>query len=129
MIDRVQHQRIRVLAAAAAERAGDRRRNAAARPRRADSICIIMKPGKTSAMPVSASVPRRETNQVSISPVEAWASMTRTFGQASRSRVASDRRLEQQAGARVEARLVSSKGKRRSAGRPRGGLRLVGRPI
>ena len=53
----------------------------------ADNIVIIMKPGKTSAMPVSASVPRRETHQVSIRPVEACASMTRMFGQASRSRV------------------------------------------
>ncbi len=34
----------------------------------ADSICIIMKPGNTNAMPVNASVPSRETNQVSIRP-------------------------------------------------------------
>ena len=53
----------------------------------ADSICIIMKPGNTSAMPASASVPRRETNQVSISPVEACASITSTFGHARRSSV------------------------------------------
>jgi hypothetical protein len=48
----------------------------------ADSICIIMKPGNTNAMPVNASRPSRETNQVSINPVEACASMTSTFGQA-----------------------------------------------
>ena len=52
-----------------------------------ESICIIMNTGKTSAMPASASVPRRETHQVSISPVEACASMTRMFGQARRSSV------------------------------------------
>ncbi len=52
-----------------------------------DSICIIMKPGNTSAMPASASVPRCETNQVSIRPVDAWASMTRTLGHARRSNV------------------------------------------
>ena len=48
----------------------------------AESICIIMKPGKTSAMPASASVPRRETHQVSIRPVEACAVITRMFGHA-----------------------------------------------
>ena len=53
----------------------------------ADSICISMKPGNTSAMPASASVPRCDTHQVSIRPVEACASITRMFGQASRSRV------------------------------------------
>ena len=53
----------------------------------AESICIIMNTGKTSAMPASASVPRRETHQVSMRPVEACASMTRMFGQARRSRV------------------------------------------
>ena len=52
-----------------------------------ESICIIMKPGNTSAMPASASVPRCETHQVSISPVEACTSMTRMFGQARRSKV------------------------------------------
>jgi hypothetical protein len=54
----------------------------------AESICIIMKPGNTSAMPVSAGVPRRDTHQVSINPVDAWTSRTSTFGQASRSKVA-----------------------------------------
>ncbi len=54
----------------------------------ADSIVIIMKPGKTSAMPVNASVPRCEIHQVSIRPVEACAIITRTFGQASSSSVA-----------------------------------------
>ena len=53
----------------------------------ADSICIIMKPGNTSAMPASASVPRRDTHQVSIRPVEACATITRMFGQAMPSRV------------------------------------------
>jgi hypothetical protein len=45
-------------------------------------ICIIMKPGNTSAMPVSASVPRWDSHHVSISPVDACADMTRMFGQA-----------------------------------------------
>jgi hypothetical protein len=45
-------------------------------------MVIIMNPGNTSAMPVSASVPRCETHQVSISPVEACALITSTFGQA-----------------------------------------------
>ena len=53
----------------------------------ADSICIIMNPGNTSAMPASASVPRRDTNQVSTRPVEACATITRMFGQASSSSV------------------------------------------
>ena len=53
----------------------------------AESICIIMKPGNTSAMPVSASVPSRETNHVSINPVAACASITRMFGQAMRNSV------------------------------------------
>ncbi len=50
-------------------------------------IVIIMKPGNTSAIPVSASLPRCETHQVSISPVEAWAVITRMFGHAMPSRV------------------------------------------
>ena len=53
----------------------------------AESICIIMKPGNTSAMPASASVPSRDTNHVSINPVEACTSITRMFGQARRSKV------------------------------------------
>ena len=53
----------------------------------ADSMPIIMKPGKTSAIPVRASVPRCETHHVSINPVDACASMTSTFGQASLSSV------------------------------------------
>src|SRR5262249_46834957 len=53
----------------------------------ADSICIIMKPGNTSAIPASASVPSRDTNHVSIRPVEACTSITTTFGQARRNRV------------------------------------------
>ena len=69
----------------------------------ADSICIIMKPGKTSAMPASASMPRRETHQVSINPVAACANITTMFGQASRISVARDRRFEQDAGARIES--------------------------
>ena len=48
----------------------------------AESICIIMKPGKTSAIPASASVPRRETHHVSIRPVDACAVITRMFGHA-----------------------------------------------
>ena len=68
----------------------------------ADSICIIMNPGKTSAMPASASSPSRDTHQVSISPVEACASMTAILGQASRSSVRRDRRFEQAPRTRVE---------------------------
>ncbi len=64
----------------------------------ADSICIIMKPGNTSAMPASASVPSRDTNQVSINPVEACTSITRMFGQARRSSVAVMRAFQQQRG-------------------------------
>ena len=36
-----------------------------------ETICINMTTGNTSAMPASASVPRWETHQVSISPVDA----------------------------------------------------------
>ena len=50
-------------------------------------ICISITPGNTSAMPASASVPRRATKYVSIKPVAACASMTRMLGVASRSRV------------------------------------------
>jgi hypothetical protein len=50
-------------------------------------ICTIMTTGKTSAMPASASVPSRATQKVSISPVEACASMIRIFGHAMRSSV------------------------------------------
>ena len=53
----------------------------------AESICIIVNPGKTSAMPASASAPRRETQKVSTSPVDACASMTATFGLARRIKV------------------------------------------
>ena len=53
----------------------------------AEIICISITPGKTSAMPASASVPSRDTNQVSISPVAACASMTSTLGQAMRNSV------------------------------------------
>ena len=53
----------------------------------AEIICISITPGKTSAMPANASVPSRDTNQVSISPVAACASMTRTLGHAIRNNV------------------------------------------
>ena len=46
-----------------------------------------MKPGNTTAMPVSASVPSFDTHQVSISPVEACASITSRLGQANLSSV------------------------------------------
>jgi hypothetical protein len=49
----------------------------------AEIICMSITPGKTSAIPASASVPKRETQNVSISPVLACASMTTTLGQAS----------------------------------------------
>ncbi len=38
-------------------------------------------------MPASASVPSRATQNVSISPVDAWASITRMFGHAIRSSI------------------------------------------
>ena len=66
----------------------------------ADIICISMKPGNTSAMPASASVPSRPMNAVSISPVDACASITSTLGPASRSRVAQDGAVQQPQGAR-----------------------------
>ena len=53
----------------------------------AEIICISITPGKTRAMPASASVPNREMNQVSIRPVDACATMTRTFGHANSSNV------------------------------------------
>jgi len=53
----------------------------------AEIICISITPGNTSAIPASASVPSFETNQVSIRPDAACASMTRTFGQAMRNSV------------------------------------------
>ncbi len=53
----------------------------------AEIVCISMTTGNTSAMPASASVPRRATQKVSISPVEACASMIRMFGHAMRSSI------------------------------------------
>src|SRR6516164_7523224 len=53
----------------------------------AETIWISMTPGKTSAMPASASVPSFDTNQVSINPVAACATMTSTLGHAIRNRV------------------------------------------
>lgn len=47
-----------------------------------DIIVISMTGGNISAMPASSAVPGRATNHVSISPVEAWAVMIRTFGHA-----------------------------------------------
>ena len=52
----------------------------------AEIICISMTPGNTSAMPASASVPSRPTQNVSISPLLACASMTTTLGHAMRSK-------------------------------------------
>jgi hypothetical protein len=53
----------------------------------AEIIWISITPGNTSAIPASASVPRRATKYVSIKPVTACASITRTLGVASRSKV------------------------------------------
>ena len=53
----------------------------------AEIICISMTPGNTSAMPASASVPSLATNQVSISPVAACATITSTLGHAIHSSV------------------------------------------
>jgi hypothetical protein len=85
--DSVHRQRIGLIAPAAAERARDRGRDAAAHGAPAEIICISMTPGKTSAMPASASVPSFETNQVSINPVAACATMTSTLGHAIRNKV------------------------------------------
>ena len=46
----------------------------------ADIICISITAGNTSAMPASASVPSLPTNQVSISPTAACATITSTMG-------------------------------------------------
>src|SRR5947209_1910767 len=51
----------------------------------AEIICISMTPGKTSAIPASASVPSRPTQNVSIRPELACASITMTLGHAMRS--------------------------------------------
>jgi len=45
-----------------------------------DIICMSITVGKTTAIPASASVPKRLIHHVSTSPVPAWASMTRMFG-------------------------------------------------
>ena len=80
----------------------------------AESICIIMKPGNTSAMPASASVPSCDTNQVSISPVEACASITSTFGQASRSSVGT---IGPCSSSRVRGLMAAAAARRRQPGR------------
>ena len=49
-----------------------------------DIICMSISPGNTSAIPASAGVPSRPMKCASINPVEAWASMTSTFGPARR---------------------------------------------
>src|SRR5262249_23104148 len=54
----------------------------------AEIICISMTRGKTSAMPASASVPSFDTNQVSINPVAACATITNTLGHPIRNKVA-----------------------------------------
>ena len=54
----------------------------------AEIICISMTPGNTSAMPASASVPSFATNQVSIKPVAACATITSMLGHAIHSNVA-----------------------------------------
>ena len=101
----------------------------------ADSICIIMKPGNTSAMPASASVPRCETHQVSIRPVEACASITRMFGQASRSRVGriapcSSRRVRGLIASSVQAGAVPERSRsRRSTVRAAGCRRASRRRV
>src|SRR5438552_2408635 len=53
----------------------------------ADIICISISTGKTSATPASASVPSLATKYVSMSPTDACASMTSTFGVARRTSV------------------------------------------
>ncbi len=53
----------------------------------ADIICMSITAGNTSAMPASASVPSLPTNQVSISPAAACASMSSTLGRPRRASV------------------------------------------
>lgn len=67
----------------------------------AEIICISMTPGNTSAIPASASMPNRDTHHISISPVDACASITSTLGQASRSSVG---RIGSYSSARVRGR-------------------------
>jgi hypothetical protein len=56
-----------------------------------DMLCIKTSNGRTSAIPVKASVPRRATNHISIRPVLDWAVMTRMLGHASRCVQSGDR--------------------------------------
>jgi hypothetical protein len=89
-----------------------------------ETICINMTTGNTSAMPANAAVPRCETHQVSISPVDAWASITRILGQARRSRVGtmaprnSSRVRESTSAARGGAASASAMGAALTALRP-----------
>ena len=79
----------------------------------AESICIIMKPGKTSAMPASASVPRRETHQVSISPVDGLRRHHEDVRPGHQQERRDDRALQQAPRARAHRR---GRGCRRAAG-------------
>jgi hypothetical protein len=53
----------------------------------AESTCIIIQPGKTSDMPASESMPRRETNQIWISATEDCATIIAVVGAAILSKV------------------------------------------
>ena len=72
----------------------------------ADSICIIMNPGKTSATPASASRPSRETHQVSISPVEAVHQHDGDIRPGQPQQHRRDRGFEQTPGPRVEGKAA-----------------------
>ena len=82
----MEHQGVRIVTATCAQRAGNGGSNAAPMAP-ADIICISITAGNTSAMPASASVPSLPTNQVSIKPTAACATMTSTMGAPRRNRV------------------------------------------
>ena len=52
-----------------------------------DMFCISISTGTTTATPASTSVPSLARNQVSISPVDDWASIISILGQLMRARV------------------------------------------
>ncbi len=79
-------------------------------------------------MPASASVPRCDTHQVSISPVEACASITSTFGHAMRSSVGRIGALQQPAGTWVGRRPARQRRRRVRRERPRRRSRTRLRP-
>ena len=128
MTMRVQHQRVGVVAPAGAERARDRRRDAAAH-RAGRQHLHQHEAGKHQRHAGERVGAELATNQVSIRPVEACASITRMFGQASRSSVGTIGAVQQRAGARAHARPVRGRAADRS-GRCAGQVAtLIGGPL